>query len=51
MVFAYSQRSTKTFERAVDIILKVIKTMGNDREVRNPSGYLHSCVINARFYD
>ena len=47
-LFALAQHSDKGYEAANDLIGKLVKKWADNVAVRNPSGFIHSSVLNAR---
>ena len=48
-LFALSQRDEKSFLRANDVLMSLIKKRCDGEVVRNPSAFVHIGILNSKF--
>ena len=47
-LFLLAQLSNSGYQAAINIVSKLYKKISDHQSINNPSGFLHSCVNNAR---
>ena len=47
-LFLYSQLGNAEYRNANGIVAKLLKKYADGEAIKNPSGFVHACVINAR---